>query len=48
MSYQDCQYRLYIKLLKCEFHHLKVKYLGFILKKDGVHVNPSQIEMLSD
>ena len=42
------QYKLYAKLLKCKFHCHKVKYLGFILGKDGVHLDPSQVEMISD
>ena len=43
-----CWYKLYTKLLKCEFHCPEVKYLRFILEKDGVHLDLSQIETISN
>ena len=41
-------YKLYAKLLKYESYNSKVKYLKFILRKDGVCLDSSQIVMISD
>ena len=40
--------KLFAKLSKCKFYCLKVKYLGFLLGKDGVHLDFSQVETISN
>ncbi|GFY88890.1 hypothetical protein Acr_06g0008300 [Actinidia rufa] len=38
------EHRLYAKLSKCEFWLSEVKFLGHVVSKDGVSVDPSKIE----
>nr|GEV48780.1 hypothetical protein [Tanacetum cinerariifolium] len=35
---------LYAKILKCEFWLKEVQFLGHVVKRDGIHVNPSKVE----
>lgn len=39
-------YRLYAKLSKCEFHRDKVKFLGFVVGRDGVEIDESRIDTI--
>jgi hypothetical protein len=39
---------LYAKLSKCSFHQTEVHFLGFIIRQDGIHINPERIWMISD
>jgi RNase H-like domain found in reverse transcriptase/Reverse transcriptase (RNA-dependent DNA polymerase)/Integrase zinc binding domain/Chromo (CHRromatin Organisation MOdifier) domain len=36
------------KLAKCEFNKSEVKYLGFIVGRDGVKVNPAKVKTVQD
>jgi hypothetical protein len=38
------KHRLYAKFSKCEFWLEKVSFLGHILSKDGVAINPSKVQ----
>ena len=40
--------KLYGKLEKCSFHMQEVGFLGFIIGKDGVKVDPSKIEAVKN
>src|SRR5204863_10171203 len=39
--------KLYINLKKCKFFKFKVKYLGFIINKKGIQMNPAHIKIIS-
>ncbi|XP_074314308.1 putative mitochondrial protein AtMg00860 [Silene latifolia] len=41
------EHQLYAKLSKCEFWLEKVAFLGHIMSKEGVAVNPTKIEAVS-
>ena len=38
--------RLYAKFFKCEFWLDSVSFLGYVVSKDGVMVDPSKIEVV--
>ncbi len=38
----------YAKLEKCEFHQFEVKFLGYIISKDGIHTNPCKVQTIVD
>ncbi|XP_029114156.1 uncharacterized protein lrfn4b, partial [Scleropages formosus] len=40
------QNRLYVKLEKCEFHKQKVSFLGFILTRDGIAMDPGKVQTI--
>jgi hypothetical protein len=40
--------KLFTKLKKCEFWLEKVAFLGYVISKDGVAVDPSKIEEVMD
>ncbi|OMO99999.1 Integrase, catalytic core [Corchorus capsularis] len=40
------EHRLYAKLSKCEFWHTQVAFLGHIVSKDGICVDPAKIEAI--
>jgi hypothetical protein len=42
------QHQLFLKQSKCTFGDSKVEYLGHIVGKDGVHVDPEKIEAMND
>jgi hypothetical protein len=42
------QHRLFLKQSKCAFGASKVEYLGHIVGKDGVRVDPKKIEAMQD
>ncbi|GKD41051.1 putative reverse transcriptase domain-containing protein, partial [Tanacetum coccineum] len=39
---------LYAKFLKCEFWLSKVKFLGYVIDSEGIHVDPANIESIKD
>ena len=40
--------RLYAKFKKCEFWLEKVRFLGHIINKEGISVDPAKIEAIKD
>lgn len=36
--------KLFVKLLKCEFHHTKLDYLGYRISQDGVKMDPKKVK----
>jgi hypothetical protein len=42
----ECQ--LYAKLSKCSFYHKQIHYLGHIISKDGIAVDPEKIEAIRE
>jgi hypothetical protein len=38
------EYRLYVKLSKCEFWMKQVVYLGHIISKGGISMDPSKVQ----
>ncbi|KAJ9271473.1 hypothetical protein DTO212C5_2553 [Paecilomyces variotii] len=43
-----CKHNLYAKLSKCEFHKEEVSFLGFIVGRDGIKMDPSRIITIRD
>ena len=41
-------YRLYAKFSKCEFWLEQVTFLGHVVSKDGIQVDPKKIEAVAD
>jgi hypothetical protein len=39
---------LYAKLSKCSFHQKEVHFLGFIIGRDGIRIDPERIRTISD
>ncbi|GJU34588.1 putative reverse transcriptase domain-containing protein [Tanacetum coccineum] len=39
--------KLYAKFSKCEFWLKEVQFLGHVVNRDGIHVDPSKVEILS-
>ncbi|GKE35625.1 putative reverse transcriptase domain-containing protein, partial [Tanacetum coccineum] len=39
---------LYAKFSKCEFWLLKVQFLGHVIDREGIHVDPAKIESIKD
>ena len=42
------EYCLFAKLKKCEFNRSKLKYLGFIVGREGLKPNPEKIKAVVD
>ena len=42
------EHKLYAKFSKCEFWLSKVSFLGHILSKDGISVDPSKVQEVMD
>jgi hypothetical protein len=42
------KHKLYAKLEKCSFGMNKVQYLGYIVDEHGVHVDPTNIQVIRD
>ena len=42
------QHQLYANLEKCLFGMTRIQYLGYIVDKHGVHVDPSKIQVIRD
>lgn len=40
------QHTLYVKKSKCSFVDRKVEYLGYIINKEGVSIDPKKIEVV--
>ncbi|GKC77657.1 putative reverse transcriptase domain-containing protein, partial [Tanacetum coccineum] len=40
--------KLYAKFFKCEFWLLKVQFLGHVIDREGIHVDPAKIESIKD
>ena len=40
------EHKLYAKLKKCEFWIKEVQFLGHIVTKDGISVDPAKIEAI--
>jgi hypothetical protein len=42
------EHQLYAKLIKCSFYREKIHYLGHIISKDGIVVDPENIEAIKE
>ena len=42
------EHKLYVKFSKCEFWLSKVPFLGHILSRDGISVDPSKVQEVMD
>ena len=42
------EHQLYAKFEKCEFWLEKVKFLGHVVSKDGILVDPAKVEAVAD
>jgi hypothetical protein len=40
--------RLFIKLLKCEWHTRRTEYLGYIISPEGVSIDPERLRKIQD
>jgi hypothetical protein len=40
--------KLYAKLSKCSFYHKQIHYLGHIISKDGIEVDPEKVEAIRE
>ena len=40
--------KLYAKFSKCEFWIQEVKFLGHVVSREGIHVDPSKIEAIEN
>ena len=40
--------KLIIKRKKCDFYKYKIDFLGFIVKREGIKINPTKIEKILD
>ena len=40
--------KLYAKFSKCEFWIREVKFLGHVVNREGIHVDPSKIEAIEN
>jgi hypothetical protein len=42
------EHQLYSKLSKCSFYQKQIHYLGHIISKDGIEVDPENIEAIRE
>jgi hypothetical protein len=42
------QHKLYANLEKCSFDMQRIQYLGYIMDEQGVHVDPTKIQVIHD
>jgi hypothetical protein len=42
------QHKIYANLEKCSFGMNRVQYLGYIVDENGVHVDPTKIQVICD
>jgi hypothetical protein len=42
------EHQLYAKLSKCSFYQKQIHYLGHIISKDGIAVDPEKIEAIRE
>jgi hypothetical protein len=40
------EHNLYAKLSKCDFYQKQIHYLGHIISKEGIYVDPKKIEAI--
>nr|GFC34608.1 retrotransposon protein, putative, Ty3-gypsy subclass [Tanacetum cinerariifolium] len=40
--------KLYAKFLKCEFWLKEVQFLGHVVNRDGIHMDPSKVELVKN
>ena len=40
------EYKLLLKLEKCKFYKIEVKFLGFIILREGIRPNPKKIRAI--
>nr|GEX40818.1 putative reverse transcriptase domain-containing protein [Tanacetum cinerariifolium] len=40
--------KLYVKFLKCEFWLKEVQFLGHVVNREGIHVDPSKVESIKN
>jgi hypothetical protein len=39
---------IYAKLENCGFHQSKVEFLGYIISRDGIHMDPHKVQTIVD
>jgi len=39
---------LYTKLKKCGFHQFEVEFLGYVISRDGIHMDPHKVKSIID
>ena len=42
------EHKLYAKFSKCEFFQDKIQYLGHVITKEGISVDPDKIKAIND
>ena len=42
------EHQLYSKLEKCEFFKIEIQYLGHVISKEGIAVDPKKVQAISD
>ena len=42
------EHQLYAKLEKCKFFKTKIQYLGHVISKEGIVVDPKKVQAISD
>ena len=42
------EHQLYAKLEKCEFFKTEIQYLGHVISKDGIAIDPKKVKVISD
>jgi hypothetical protein len=42
------EHQLYAKLRKCDFYQSKVRYLGHVISKEGIVINPKKIATIME
>jgi hypothetical protein len=42
------QYKLYIKLSKCEFFIISVIFFGFVINTGGIEININKVEIIAE
>jgi hypothetical protein len=42
-----CQFSLYANLKKCSFFQTEVKFLGFIVGRQGTRIDPKRVEVVT-
>ncbi|GJY57699.1 putative reverse transcriptase domain-containing protein [Tanacetum coccineum] len=40
--------KLYAKFLKCEFWLKEIQFIGHVVNQDGIHVDPSKVELIKN
>ena len=42
------QHRLYAKVEKCEFHKDQMTFVGYLVSKDGIGMDPAKVSPILD